>query len=82
MIRMSDMDENKLTGYMKSFYIKPTRAGMYEIAFEGGGQVPDALVGVFTSEEIAQRFLNTFIKSRTEIPQKGTKRNGAANSNK
>jgi len=37
---------------------------MYKIGYEGGGEVPDKLKGLFTSSTDAQKYLDIYLKKR------------------
>lgn len=57
--------------------IVPNRGSVYEIKYQGGGQVPDSLLGMYTTRVNAQRDIDNYIPAR---PKKKVTKDGKTNS--
>lgn len=58
------MVEDKPKRVKKNLEIVPNGTGMYKIQFEGGGEVPDALKGLYTSHYFAQKDIDRVDKRK------------------
>lgn len=69
---------------MKSLYVRHHNINLWEIAFEGGGEVPDVLKGKWTSKADAERAIEKFyaIKSAKVMKNYRGPRRAKSSSNK
>lgn len=54
------MDENN----RRTLIVVPNKYGLFEIHFQGGGQIPLPLKGVFTSQVYARKAIERYLKQR------------------
>ena len=55
----------------KELKVRPVKqlGTMLEIYYEGGGEVPAALSGMYTSSSVAQQAINAYLSQRKEKPR-------------
>lgn len=78
-LSIKDLDVSKFTDALKRLYIDNNNRGMYEIKLQGGGEVPDALKGVFTSYQKADEWLYFHLLKKTTIPTHMEKKKNGTN---
>lgn len=60
-----------------NYRVKPNAGSLFEIYWEGGGQVPDCLLGVYNSAGIAKQAILTFrstVSAKVDARQNKPKR--------
>ena len=45
---------------------------IYEVYYEGGGELPKSLIGLYTSHIEAQKAIDTYLASKNRIPKDAT----------